>query len=244
MQISDENKNETGRRKSAAVLNYDVFRIRRLISELNGRISAFAVNEKFFEEYEIALYEYFQWRDMSIDDEDDVAEELFHGEDEIASFLSWYSVYFLTSEFKKTVPELYIKARYRRFSALDREILESFSRSVLTIYEVQSVETGRGMMLKELFGIENFYVHDSEASKEVCTWDILFTGLVGAGGIYFLADFGMIIIPPRLKKIIIDGILSMYSENSHERAVRRGLKCAEILAFPVDAIRKKLGLEH
>ena len=234
MQISDKNKDETGRRKSAAVLNYDLFRYRRLASELSRRISAFAVNEKFFDEYEIALCEYFECRDISIDDEDDAAEELFQGEDEIARFLSWYSIYFLTSELKKTFPELYIKAKNRRFSALDREILESFSHSVLAIYEVQSVEMGRGMMLKELFGIESFYVHDPEASKEVCTWDLLFTGLVGAGGFYFLTSFGMIIIPPRLKKIIIDGILSMYSENRKTgRDIRDYLRSrsAEVFAF-------------
>lgn len=230
--------NETGtekkaREKSASVLDYNLFRFKRTITELHAKISGFAVSDRFFQEYELALCEYFEWRDIIIDD-DDVSEDLFQGENEISRFLAWYSLYFLTDEYKKTYPELYVGMKRKRLTPLQREILESYGESPLGLYEVQKVVPGRGMYLAELYEGETLFVHNRAAAAEVCTWDILYTGIVGARGINFFSDFGFIIIPPRLKGIVESGILSIYrlpKKSSGEIRRLMRYRSAEVFAF-------------
>ncbi|MEN6466817.1 MAG: hypothetical protein ABFD62_16695 [Syntrophaceae bacterium] len=233
MLLQETGKKEPDRRKNAPVLNYNLFRYRRAISELHGKLSAFAVSDKFFHEYELALCEYFEWRDIVIEDED-FSEDLFQGENEISRFLAWYSLYFLTEEYKKTFPELFAAIKRKKLTPLEKEILEGFRHNPLGLFEVQKVIPGRGMYLKELFEGEVRFVHESAAAKHVCKWDILYAGLAGARGVYFLSDFGMIVIPPRLKSIVEKGIYSIYRvQRKNSRELRHFLRfrSAEVFAF-------------
>lgn len=233
MFLQEKGKKEQGRDKSAPVLNYNLFRYRRVISDLHGKLSAFAVSDKFFHEYELALCEYFEWRDIVIED-DDFSEDLFQGENEISRFLSWYSLYFLTEEYKKTFPELFAAIRRKRLTPLEKEILEGYRHNPLGLSEVQKVIPGKGMYLKELFEGEVRFVHEPTAARHVCKWDILYAGLTGAQGVYFLSDFGMIVIPPRLKSIVEKGIFSIYRvQKKNSREVRHFLrfKSAEVFAL-------------
>ena len=234
---------ESGRKerrigKPAPVLNYNLFRYRRAVLSLHGKVSAYAVSDRFFQEYELALCEYFEWRDIILGD-DDFSEDLFQGEGEISRFLAWYSLYFITDEHKKTFPELFASLRRRKLSQLEREILDSYAHNPLGFYEVKKVVPGRGMYLRELFGGETRFVHDPPASRAVFTWDILFTGIVGARGLFFLSDFGMIVIPPRLKAIVEGGICSIYrTQRKNSKEIRQLLryKSAEVFAFVQNVI--------
>lgn len=233
MFLQQTGKKETGRRKSTTVLNYNLFRYRRALSDLHSKLSSFAVSDKFFHEYELALCEYFEWRDIVIED-DDFSEELFQGENEISRFLAWYSLYFLTEEYKKTFPELYAALKRKKLTPLEKEILEGYRHNPLGLFEVQKVVPGKGLYLKELFEGEIRFVHEPGAARQVCKWDILYTGLAGARGVYFMSDFGMIIIPPRLKHIIEKGIFSIYRvQKKNSREIRNFLRfrSAEVFAF-------------
>ena len=70
MFLQQTGKKEPNRKKSTTVLNYNLFRYKRAISDLHGKLSAFAVSDKFFHEYELALCEYFEWRDIVIEDDE------------------------------------------------------------------------------------------------------------------------------------------------------------------------------
>lgn len=233
MFLQETGKKEPNRKKSSTVLNYNLFRYKRAISDLHGKLSAFAVSDKFFHEYELALCEYFEWRDIVIED-DDFSEDLFQGENEISRFLAWYSLYFLTEEYKKTFPELYAAIKRKKLTPLEKEILEGYRHNPLGLFEVQKVIPGKGMYLKELFEGEVRFVHEPGAARQVCKWDILYTGLAGAQGVYFMSDFGMIVIPPRLKPIIEKGIFSIYRvQKKNSREIRHFLRfrSAEVFAF-------------
>lgn len=233
MFLQQTGKKEPNRKKSPTVLNYNLFRYKRAISELHSKLSAFAVSDKFFPEYEHALCEYFEWRDIVIEDED-FSEELFQGENEISRFLAWYSLYFQTEEYKKTFPELFAALRRKKLTPLEKDILEGFRHNPLGLFEVQKVIAGKGMYLKELFDGEVRFVHEPGAAKLVCKWDILYTGLAGARGVYFMSDFGMIVIPPRLKSIVEKGIFSIYRvQKKNIREIRYFLRfrSAEVFAF-------------
>ncbi len=233
MFFQETGKREPNRKKSTTVLNYNLFRYKRTISELHSRLSAFAVSDKFFHEYELALCEYFEWRDIIIED-DDFSEDLFQGENEISRFLAWYSLYFLTEEYKKTFPELYAAIKRKKLTPLEKEVLEGYRHNPLGLFEVQKVIPGKGMYLRELFEGEVRFVHEAGAAKHVCKWDILYTGLAGARGIYFMSDFGMIVIPPRLKSIIEKGIFAIYrvqKKNSRELRHFLRFRSAEVFAF-------------
>ena len=82
------------------------------------------------------LCEYFEWRDIVIEDED-FSEDLFQGENEISRFLAWYSLYFITDEHKKTFPELFAAMRRKKLTQLEREILDGYSHNPLGLFEVR-----------------------------------------------------------------------------------------------------------
>ena len=123
----------------AQIIDFDLARCRRIISDLHYRLTRFSNSDRFYEEYELALYEYFEGRGVYGEDEDELYDN-FQSEEEFSRFLSWYALYFVTDEYDKTFPELYLDRRKNQLSALEREILQSYSRSVLSVYEVQRID--------------------------------------------------------------------------------------------------------
>ncbi len=192
------------------IIRYDLFKLRQVISDLNARISSFAMSDQFYDEYELALYEYFEWRDISLEGEEEFSDDFFQDEDEFIKFLSWYCNYFVTDEYNKNFPELYMQCKRNRLSALELEMLRSFAESFLSVYEVQKVDPGKGMEVKDIFHNDVFYVIDDHLSRKVFKWDLLYAGLVGARGMFFLGGFTPVVMPPRLISHIERGICEIF----------------------------------
>ncbi|HPL62154.1 MAG TPA: hypothetical protein PK587_00185 [Syntrophales bacterium] len=195
---------------SGLVLSYEFFKCRELIPDLVARIHSFSLSDRFFEEYELALYEFFEPR--GTDTEDDVKEDVFRSEDEFTLFLSWYSFYFITDEFGRNFPDFYLQSQGRQASSLEEEILEGMAQSFLSVYEVQSSEAGAGLDLKDIFTEETCIIFDESLSVQLCKWDLLYAGIIKAGGFHFLGGFHPLIMPPRLKTPIEMTVRDLFLE--------------------------------
>ncbi len=205
------------KRKEAVVLSFDLFKCRQAIYELNTTISNYSVSDRFYEEYELALCEYFESRQIDPGDSDaEVSEDFFQDEDEFSRFMSWFCTYFINNEYGKTFPECYLSSRIQHLTDLEREILEAYGRSCLCLYEVQWTRPGRGLELKSVFSGESFFVHDDYFADLLCKWDLVYAGLICVRGFFFLAGFEPIIIPPRLKNSIEEEIDVLYRETARE----------------------------
>jgi hypothetical protein len=236
---SSAGQDDSSESRVARVIDYDLARCRRIISDLHYRLTRFSNSDRFYEEYELALYEYFEGRGVYGEDEDELYDN-FQSEEEFSRFLSWYSLHFVTDEYDKTFPELYLDRRKNQLSALEREILQSYSRSVLSVYEVQRVEPGKGAEIRDIFADRVFTLVEPSAAKTLCKWDLLYGGLIEIRGRQLLGGMPITVIPQRLRRFIEQNLLEIYNEERENyRNFRDYLKraSAEICALVENAVR-------
>ncbi len=215
------------------VIDFDVARFRRVIADLNFRVSRYANTDRFYEEYEIALYEYFEGRGIYCEDDDDIF-EYFQSEQDLTKFVAWYSYYYITDEFSRTFPELYLMRKKSQLSPLEKEILQGYIDHCLSIYEVQKVDLGKGVEIKDIFDGGAYYIWDGDASRNVYKWDLLYAGILKVKNLYFFSGMPLTTIPLKLRHFIEDNIGEFFLEQkedytSLEHYLRKA--SAEILAL-------------
>jgi hypothetical protein len=208
------------RHQSAQVFNYNLSKCRKVIADLNSRISRYSSSDRFYEEYELALYEYFEGRGECCDDDEEQF-EYFQSEQEYARFMAWYSLYFVTDEHGKTFPWLYLQRKKNQLSSLEREVLQSYVDSCLTVYEVQRVDPGKGVEVKEIFTNRTCYVWDAYISRGLFKWDLLYAGLVEVRGLTFFGGLDPTVIPPKLKQFVEENIQQIFQEDKENYATFR-----------------------
>ena len=225
--------------RAAQIIDFDLARCRKIISDLHYRLTRFSNSDRFYEEYELALYEYFEGRGVYGEDEDELYDN-FQSEEEFSKFLTWYSLHFVTDEYDKTFPELYLERRKNQLSSLEREILQSYARSVLSVYEVQKVDPGKGVEIRDIFGDRVCSIVDPAAAKTLCKWDLFYGGLIEIRGYQLLGGMPLTIIPQKLRRFIEQNLLEIYhEERENYRNFRDYLKraSAEICALVENAVR-------
>ncbi len=215
------------------VIDFDVARFRRMVADLNFRVSRYANTDRFYEEYEIALYEYFEGRGIYCEDDEDIF-EYFQSEQDLAKFIAWYSYYYITDEFNRTFPELYLMRRKSQLSPLEKEILQGYVDHCLSIYEVQRVDLGKGVEVKNIFDGRLDYIWDADASRNLYKWDLLYAGILKVKDLCFFSGMPLTTIPLRLRHFIEGNILEFFHEqrddyDSLEQYLRKA--SAEILAL-------------
>lgn len=224
---------------AARIIDFELARCRKIISDLHYRLTRFSNSDRFYEEYELALYEYFEGRGVYGEDEDDLYDN-FQSEEEFSKFLTWYSLHFVTDEYDKTFPELYLERRKNQLSALEREILQSYVRSALCIYEVERIDPGKGVEVRDIFADRVFYILDSAVVKTLCKWDLFYGALIEIHGDYLLGGMPITVIPQRLRRFIEQNLLEIYhEERENYKNFRDYLKraSAEIYAIVENTVR-------
>jgi len=207
----DDSK-ESEPRKGAQIIDYGLAKSRGILSDLHFRISEYATSDRFYEEYELALYEYFEQRSVCAGDEEFFPDEFFRDEEEFERFMSWYTLYFITDEQSRTFPSLYLRANRYQLSSFEEEILKSYDNSYLSLYEVQWVEPGRDFLLKDIFSGRTFLVQDPMFARVLCKWDVLYAGLVSSRRSTFLGGFDPVVIPPQLRNFLQKEILDRFDD--------------------------------
>ncbi len=227
--------------KSALIINYNLAKCREILSDLHVRISDYATTDQFYEEYELALYEYFECRNVTIED-GEAPDEFFRDEEEFDRFMAWYALYFITDGHSKTFPALYRQQNKYQISPFEEEILKSYAASYLGLYEVQRVDPGKGFDLLDLFSERTYRVQDPYHSRIFCKWDIIYAGLVSGSGMTFLSGFDPLSIPLPLRRTLCQRILEMFeAERQEAGSIEELLRThsAGISAMIEDAMEKE-----
>ncbi len=92
-------------------------------------------------------------------------------EENQAAFLDWLLHDYVPAGRSRNVIEEYVHRERTRLTAQDRTILEGWSGSRLSLYEVQSVDEGTGMVLRDLLRGGDYSVNDRTVSEQLVRWD-------------------------------------------------------------------------
>ena len=136
------------------------------------------------------------------------AQHLFFGEDggdekEAAEsgYWEWFLYDFRPGGSGPTLLEEYLRRRGPRVPAAERQLLENWRDARYGLYEVQRVEPGTGMELKDYFGEARFFVNDVTASRELVQWDTLFNRVAESEGKYVFSGNGTVVPRARLSEL-------------------------------------------
>lgn len=77
--------------------------------------------------------------------------------------------------------ELFLDARGRSLPAEELALLTGWLKNWKSFFEVQSVEPGTAMRLKDLVTGEEYAVNSKNASRQLHTWDMIYTRLIRMG---------------------------------------------------------------
>ncbi len=103
----------------------------------------------------------------------------------------------------RTVAELYAEERGDKLDTLERRLIEGINRKPYSFLEVESVDKGRGMTLRDTLKGVHIRVQERGGSHYVQPGDLLFGRAVDVDGVGMLVGLGQFRIPPGHKPDVI-----------------------------------------
>jgi hypothetical protein len=94
------------------------------------------------------------------------------GVDEEGAFMQWLILDHRPESTGRTGVDEYVRRR-GRVAEKDRPLIDAFRNARYCLWEIQRVERGRGIEVKDYFGGEPFFVHDVSSSRSSAQWDCL-----------------------------------------------------------------------
>ena len=128
-----------------------------------------------------------------------------------------------------TIVAQFLKKRGWKVDSLTKRYLESAQKEPLSFWQIEAVEPGRGLLLKDLAIEREYFVHEVSASQILNKWDIILAQVVGLDGEYTLSATGPYGLPAsRFREAITAFIHSIIKDLS--------LNPVDILGFDTDFI--------
>jgi hypothetical protein len=90
----------------------------------------------------------------------------------------WMVHDWVAPRFNRTIMQEFLTRHGSSLTSRERELVEGWSRSVYSLYEVQGVTPGVGLELKDLISGETLFAHDKNISTQTSRWDALLTRVV------------------------------------------------------------------
>lgn len=179
-------------------------RIRREMEGLSGRMLRFAAQAYGPEALDEAWWEFMLW-----DDESAFDDETPHA----AVFLPWMLHHWspdpdetdvADASLREVVPtQAYLERKGRQLSPVIREYLQSCLDRPFSFYEIERVEPGQGMTLRDLLTDERHDVYERAASQSLAVHDLIYAQLASADGITLIEAVCQVALPPGDKVPVI-----------------------------------------
>jgi len=106
-------------------------------------------------------------------------------------FAQWYAWDYRSHSTGRTAVEEYLERRGSQLSSTERDVLEAWRTSHFGLFEVQSVDPGRGMQLREIYTGKTTFVHDVSSSRALVRWDCVLTRVEKSGDRYNFSANGL-----------------------------------------------------
>ncbi len=139
-----------------------------------------------------------------------------HGHDmAMQNFFEWIVFDFpLDADSDHTLIDHFL-ARNRKLTLAERNVLTMMKNSVISLYEVQEVFPGKGLLLKDLLLGGEYDVREKLGSRSLQKWDIFATRLIHVDG-KFIMSGSAYPYPLHRKQAILDDIHAEYEDFRQE----------------------------
>ena len=111
--------------------------------------------------------------------------------DVLGGFFEWYIYDFRPRSTRRTLLEEYLRRRGGELTGAERELLQSWMKARFSLWEVQRVEEGNGLEIKDLLEGGGFFVHDVSCSRSMARWDCVMARVHESGGVWYFAGNGL-----------------------------------------------------
>jgi hypothetical protein len=202
-------------------------RLSEAYNRLSDRLLPYAVRKFGKEAIDVAMDEFLLWPE----EDDEIGEGAFDRFGTLFGpwFLFNWEYASIEAEVElagpegRTVAELYAEEHSKRLDPLEHKLIESINRKPYTFFEVEHVDRGKGMQLKDVLKGDSIEVQERSGSEYVQPGDLVFGRAVSVDGVGMIVGLGPTIIPPRLKPEIIqlrkelrEGLSSITDDTLHE----------------------------
>lgn len=125
-------------------------------------------------------------------------------EDEHAEsgFIDWFVHDFRPRGEGPTLIQDYLRKHGPSLPAEQRQLLERWRKARYGLYEVERVEEGTGVQLKDQFGGESFFVHDVSSSNALVQWDAILNRVEEFEGRRLFVGNGLIVPREMLSEVV------------------------------------------
>jgi hypothetical protein len=123
-------------------------------------------------------------------------------DDSLGGFIEWYIYDFRPRATGRTVIEEYLRKHAGRLTAAECEKLESWRGAQFGIWEVERVERGKGVELKNLFEDEHFFVYDVSSSRSLVRWDCVVARVHQFEGKWYFVANGIVVPRSAMAQLI------------------------------------------
>ena len=113
------------------------------------------------------------------------------GPDVLGGFFEWYIHDFRPASTKRTLVEEYLRRRAGQVTGAERELLQSWIKMRFGVWEVQRIEEGKGVKIKDVFEGDGFFVHDVSCSRSMARWDSVLARVHQSEGVWYFAGNGL-----------------------------------------------------
>jgi hypothetical protein len=150
-------------------------------------------------------------------------------------FFEWLFVDYRPRSTGRTLVEEFLRRRGPRLPDDERALLESWREARFGIWEVQRIEPGRGVELKDLFAGEPVFVNDVSSSKSVAKWDCIVSYIHQFAGKWQFVGNGTL-----LNRSLLDRFRELVDEGSREA----GMTAAEFVRSRSHQWHRTIGRLH
>ena len=127
---------------------------------------------------------------------------LMDSEDATIKYNSWF-LFDWDVDGSGTVADMFLEDEPTQLNASEHQFLSRLAKAHLRLYEVESVDRGRGLRLIDLWNGTRLFVLERTASQQIVTWDLLGARVApdGLGGSVF--EGGLYLYPAEAKEHIV-----------------------------------------
>jgi hypothetical protein len=134
------------------------------------KILRFADSPQFDRDHDIADVMF--WAGFLDDMDDDEADKLLESDDASAKYYAWF-IWDLDVDEGRTVADLFVEQRGRSLGPDERAFIDRMRASCLGLYQVDGIEPGVGVTLRDLLSKETVFVHEKLGSEQLVRSDLV-----------------------------------------------------------------------
>ena len=174
---------------------------------LTHKLVAYLDHQKFDRDFHRAFDRYFP--------ESNIRNPAAFGEMEQSMFYDYFVHLYRMESTGDSIVGRYLEEHRIDVSPEERTLLEGRMTSRFSLFEIQRVDVGQGMLLKDLFQEDEFYVHEVSGSQTLYKWDVIVGNIYQVGEQHQLSG-NIVAIPRGLVHAVQSSLLDEYRSYQEE----------------------------